>query len=184
MLCGNCGAKVAEIELYCKSCGSDLDIFASSTEKELEALKILEEEAMQAAESKQEAEEAGAGLFLDDSAPAPPPVSPEGEFGAGISIPGEEPAPQAAGGPDPEEAERQRRLSQFFGDDEPTPPAPSSSSGRVPPGFLVTQADPETPEAPVLGNNQEEPVTATDGIEIIAGDKQKTERRRLELDED
>lgn len=181
MLCGNCGAKVVEIELYCKSCGSDLDIFASSTEKELEALKVLEEEALQAAESKQEAEEAGAGLFLEESPSAPPPVSPRGEFGAGISIPGEEPAPASGAGPDPEEAERQRRLAQFFADEEP---APAPSPGKVPPGFLVTQAEKEPPLPDAANDSQQKSGAGADEIEIISEKRQDTERRPLELDED
>ena len=40
MICGKCGSKVSDIELYCKSCGVDLQVFSSEKAR----LKFASEE--------------------------------------------------------------------------------------------------------------------------------------------
>lgn len=53
MLCGRCGNKVIDVELYCKSCGADMQIYSSSTERELQALEILKQREAEEAKEKQ-----------------------------------------------------------------------------------------------------------------------------------
>lgn len=135
MLCGSCGNKVSEVELYCYYCGEDLEVFASSTEKELEAMKMIEEHAREAVVPKQEVEEEAPGIFLDE--PAAPVketslfLEEEHELGGGLKLDVEEESEKAEAAPKdtsaapPQEGakvdrDRQQQYAQFF-EEQPIP---------------------------------------------------------------
>lgn len=128
MLCGSCGNKVPDIELYCYFCGADLEVFASSTDKELEALKMLEEKAQK--EKEQEKKEVEEGIFLEEETAKEEkkeekPSFLEEEFAGGLKIEDEEKMEEVTdeaserAGPKVDQ-ERQQQYARFL-EEEPVP---------------------------------------------------------------
>ncbi len=84
MMCDKCGAKSADVELYCKSCGSDLQIFGAGAEK----VRL----------SSESSEKNESGTTAPVSLPSESPLGPPPPSGAFPPLPGAGLLPQ---GPSP-----------------------------------------------------------------------------------